>query len=639
MSERLSPDRRSFKQFLSTLFQQIQGLHGSADDRIDPQCLPELTQIRQEVKGGRFDLNAVINRLTKLTQRVVGASGVGVWLFTSDEVFLYAGGGTASNDERLRLKVISKLASACQLSQDSASRLSSRTAIGTGYDTSDPGDPNSLLVEPIHQGHNVAGALAVLSEECNAFTQRDVANLHLLADLLGQALSKAAQARLQESVALEREAVLQLIERIIPALQRMLESDVSARHSAHRFLQSEPRHELSSAGILTKPFQDSHETGEKTGATQLMGGTQTGDDQEPPARGDSASSSPLQEMGVPRIGMWAAWKSKLAKTSTLWPVVCQKWERTAALARNYASRTVKVLRLAGSWLLNRFKNTGLQVWRTPRHSSDSSPLPTKAANRRLQRVRASISNAGRSVRNRLWVVTEYRSNWATIGLTVVVPRGLRHAQDSILHAIKITDTRLQILLQSRSSLRATLRAASVMAILAIVIALLILKTALHTHTAASGSRTTESREAPVAEQFGTSAATQVSHMLITDRATKTAVRTLSRYEMAGLRRRAEYGDDSAAFQIGMAYEIGRGLPQSCTTAAQWVARAAGEGNTAAQYNLGLRYRDGDGVPVNEDESVKWLQKAAAQKNSDAQVALVVLTAQQARVIPSSKTSH
>jgi len=69
----------------------------------------------------------------------------------------------------------------------------------------------------------------------------------------------------------------------------------------------------------------------------------------------------------------------------------------------------------------------------------------------------------------------------------------------------------------------------------------------------------------------------------------------------------------AAFQMGMAYKIGRGLPQTCTTAAQWVARAAGEGNTAAQYNLGLRYLDGDGVPVNEDEAVKWLQKAAAQQ--------------------------
>ena len=149
----------------------------------------------------------------------------------------------------------------------------------------------------------------------------------------------------------------------------------------------------------------------------------------------------------------------------------------------------------------------------------------------------------------------------------------------------------------------------------------------------------DTRDIPLAEPFAMSAAIQVSHLHITDRATEAAVRILSYYEMAGLRRRAEYGDDSAAFQMGMAYEIGRGVPQRCTTAAQWVARAAGEDNAAAQYNLGLRYRDGDGVAVDEDEAVKWLQKAVSKQNSDAKVALGALIAHQTHVVPSSQTSH
>jgi GAF domain/Sel1 repeat len=651
MSERLSPDRRSFKRFLSTLFQQIQrqGLRGSADDRIDPQCLPDLIQIKQEVKAGKFDLNAVINRLTKLTQRIVGASGIGVWLFTSDEVFLYAGAGTASNDERLRLEVISKLARACQLSHDSASRATNQTPIGTGYDVSDLHDTNSLLVEPVQQGQNVAGALAALSDECNGFTQRDVANLHLLADLLGQALGKAAEAGLQESVILEPATMLQLIDRIVPALERMLENDENARPSTHGFLHSEPRHEFPSAGIPTKLFQDSQVPHQEAGATQLMGGTRTGDHQEPHALWDSASSAPLQEIRVPQIGMWEALKSKFAEASTLWPVACQKWEQMVASARNYGSRTVKVLRLAGAWLLNRFNNARHQVWRSVRHSSESSSLPPKAAHRRLQRVKASISNTGSSVRNRFWVATKYRSNWTIVGLALFVQRGLRHTQDAILHAIKITTTRLSMLLQSRSSLRAPLKVAAVMAVVAIAITFLISKTGLHipAQTTVFSPRTTtrentpgalksDAREVLVADHFGTSAAIQVSHRHITDRATEAALRTLSRYEIAGLRRRAEYGDDAAAFELGMAYEIGRGVSQQCTSAAQWVARAAGEGNAAAQFNLGLRYRDGDGVAADEDEAVKWLQKAAAQQNTDA---LGVLAVHQASGIPPSQTWH
>ena len=110
-------------------------------------------------------------------------------------------------------------------------------------------------------------------------------------------------------------------------------------------------------------------------------------------------------------------------------------------------------------------------------------------------------------------------------------------------------------------------------------------------------------------------------MQVTDPVMSSALRTLSRYEMAGLRRRAEYGDDAAALLLGMAYETGHLVPQNCAKAGEWVSKSASEGNAAAQYNLGLRYRDGDGVPVNQDVGAGWLRKAASQKYAQAQLAL------------------
>jgi hypothetical protein len=116
---------------------------------------------------------------------------------------------------------------------------------------------------------------------------------------------------------------------------------------------------------------------------------------------------------------------------------------------------------------------------------------------------------------------------------------------------------------------------------------------------------------------------EISHKHITDPATLSAVEQLSRYEIKGLRRRAGYGDESAAFTLGMAYEVGSFVPQNCVEAAQWVLTAAQAGDAAAQYNLGLRYRDGDGVPANRVESGKWLRKAAA-RNRQAKRALKML---------------
>jgi hypothetical protein len=622
MSERLSPDRRSFKQFLPALLQHIgkRGLRGSAGGRIDPQWLPELNQIRQEVKSGRIDLDAVTNRLVKLTQRIVGAGGAGVWLFTNDEIFFSAGAGNASNDERLRLEVISKLANAWQLRKDSLPRLGNPTARVTVYETNDDsGCAKSLLVEPICRGHHVAGALAVFSDEPDVFAEPDVTNLHLLADVLAQALSKAAEAGLQESVALEPAAMLQLIERIIPGLRRMLDNDENASPSKRRLPQSENERELPAAGIRTELLGDSPEASQELHALKMTRRSRTLHDQESPAPiSDSTTSPALQETNVPGIVVPGALESEVVETSTLGAVLRRKYERQAAFVKNCISRTRAVLRIAGCWLFNRVANAGHQIWHAARSHNNAMRRPVKAAYRSVQGIKASISSAAKSARNRVRPATPFRSNLPTV--------------------------------QLKRSLPGLWRTAPVVGILIITTTFIILRTRLHNpaQTTASSLRTTthennmprsestpkyretaqterdakaSPREAYVAEPVGTPASLQVSHLQVTDRATKDALRTLSPYELAGLRRRAEFGDDSAAFQMGMAYEIGRGLPQSCKTAARWVARAAREGNAAAQYNLGLRYRDGDGVPANADEAVKWLGKASARQSSNEQLAL------------------
>src|SRR6267143_2067585 len=316
MSQRLTLDRGSFQRFLSALIKQIQrrGLRAGAGDRIAPQGVPDLIRIGQEVKSGRFDLNAVIRRLVKLTQRLVGAGVAGVWLFAHNEIFYCAGAGNASNDERLRLEVISKLAASCHLRKDSLFRLGKPTPIDPVYDTSPgPGWAKSLLVEPIYQGHNIAGALAAFSDVPNSFTERDAANIRLIGDVLAQALGKAEEAGLGQSAALEPAAVLQLIERIIPALLRMLDSDDGASHSTNRPARIEPQHDLPTAGMDTKSLQESHESGEEARITELIPGTWTEPEQAsltPP--GDSPTFPVGEFTSVPRVGLRAALKSKLA---------------------------------------------------------------------------------------------------------------------------------------------------------------------------------------------------------------------------------------------------------------------------------------------------------------------------------------
>jgi hypothetical protein len=112
-----------------------------------------------------------------------------------------------------------------------------------------------------------------------------------------------------------------------------------------------------------------------------------------------------------------------------------------------------------------------------------------------------------------------------------------------------------------------------------------------------------------------------SHRRVTDPSASSLVAGLSPYEIKTVRQQAQYGDDVAALTLGMAYEIGRHVPQSCAQAAHWIAVAADEGNSAAQYNLALRYVSGDGTPTNLDEARKWLREAAAHGYQKARLTL------------------
>lgn len=115
-----------------------------------------------------------------------------------------------------------------------------------------------------------------------------------------------------------------------------------------------------------------------------------------------------------------------------------------------------------------------------------------------------------------------------------------------------------------------------------------------------------------------------SHLQITDASVVDTLRDLTRYEIITLQRAADYGDDEAAFQLGMAYETGYYVRQNCSKAAHWVKVAAESGNPAAAYNLGLRYRTGDGLQVDGVAAEHWLHMASARSYSPAKLALAAV---------------
>ncbi len=69
---------------------------------------------------------------------------------------------------------------------------------------------------------------------------------------------------------------------------------------------------------------------------------------------------------------------------------------------------------------------------------------------------------------------------------------------------------------------------------------------------------------------------------------------------------AEKGDADAAFNLGQAYRLGRGVPTNLATAKTWFESSAEKGHVDAQTTLGLLlFQNGD-----QTEGLRWLRSAA-----------------------------
>jgi len=90
-------------------------------------------------------------------------------------------------------------------------------------------------------------------------------------------------------------------------------------------------------------------------------------------------------------------------------------------------------------------------------------------------------------------------------------------------------------------------------------------------------------------------------------------------DLENLRARAEQADPDAQNELGNAYNEGQaGLKQDYAEALKWYRRAAGKGFALAQYNLGLAYELGHGVPADEQQAFRYYLQAAEQGYAAAQ---------------------
>ena len=99
-----------------------------------------------------------------------------------------------------------------------------------------------------------------------------------------------------------------------------------------------------------------------------------------------------------------------------------------------------------------------------------------------------------------------------------------------------------------------------------------------------------------------------------------------REAISWFRRAADQGNAAAQNELGVIYDLGRGVPRNDAEAVRWYQLAANQNLAAAQVNLGAKYDAGHGVRQSYREAVKWFRLAANQGNASAQNNLGVMYA-------------
>ncbi len=90
---------------------------------------------------------------------------------------------------------------------------------------------------------------------------------------------------------------------------------------------------------------------------------------------------------------------------------------------------------------------------------------------------------------------------------------------------------------------------------------------------------------------------------------------------------AKKGNAEAQFDLGLMYDLGKGVLQDYKEAALWYRLSADQGAAAAQYNLGVLYDKGRGVLQDYKEAVKWYTLAADQGHMLAKCNLSIMYAE------------
>jgi len=181
-----SLDRGSFQRLLANAF-------AVQESQVDSQSLSGINEVQRLIGKGALDVDGAIHLIVDCARNVANATGVAVGLLKGDQLVYRAGSGGATT--YIGRRVMATLTVPADI-------VASREILRVENAQKDPRieaaicrqfGAKSLIILLIYHNHTAAGVLEIFFSEAHAFQDREVRTYLLMAGLIGEAMSHAAQ--------------------------------------------------------------------------------------------------------------------------------------------------------------------------------------------------------------------------------------------------------------------------------------------------------------------------------------------------------------------------------------------------------------------------------------------------------------
>jgi hypothetical protein len=210
ISEREKPalDETTFQQLLEAahVLQEQKAFEVANRPRPNPaEALAQIVETQEFLRSQAGDLQGAANVIVERLQKITHATGVAVAVVRENRLEYCAATGDASS------------LAGSSLPLDSS--LSCDGRLTTEFSREHGGKPSVAL--PLHHEGNLAGLLEIRFADADSIQEAEMRSCQLMAGLMTEAIARAADKEWRQTLAAERAAMLEALERIKPQLERL----------------------------------------------------------------------------------------------------------------------------------------------------------------------------------------------------------------------------------------------------------------------------------------------------------------------------------------------------------------------------------------------------------------------------------